>query len=52
MECLEAEEWGGGAADHVRSAKEGVLVLLLQLLPAAPPSLAHYLLGYNVTDDV
>ncbi|CAG9575380.1 unnamed protein product [Danaus chrysippus] len=51
VECLEAEEWGG-EGEHVRAAKEGVLVLLLQLLPAAPPSLAHYLLGYNVNDDI
>ncbi|XP_050357283.1 nuclear pore complex protein Nup205 [Nymphalis io] len=50
VECLETEEWGAGAA--ARGAKEGVLLLLLQLLPAAPPSLAHFLLGYTLHDDI
>ncbi|XP_045453305.1 nuclear pore complex protein Nup205 [Melitaea cinxia] len=52
VECLEAEEWGAGAGAAARSAKEGVLMLLLQLLPAAPPSLAHFLLGYSLNDDI
>ncbi|CAH2100438.1 unnamed protein product [Euphydryas editha] len=52
VECLEAEEWGPGAGAAARNAKEGVLMLLLQLLPAAPPSLAHFLLGYSLNDDI
>lgn len=49
VECLEAEEWGG---EEARSAKEGLLLLLLQLLPAAAPNFAHFLLGYQLHGDV
>ncbi|XP_045761560.1 nuclear pore complex protein Nup205 [Maniola jurtina] len=57
VECLEAEEWAAGevcpgGAEHARAAKEGVVLLLLQLLPTAPHSLAHFLLGYNLHDDI
>ncbi|XP_039765350.1 nuclear pore complex protein Nup205 isoform X2 [Pararge aegeria] len=57
VECLEAEEWAAGevspgGAEHARAAKEGVVLLLLQLLPTAPHSLAHFLLGYNLNDDI
>ncbi|XP_052747538.1 nuclear pore complex protein Nup205 [Bicyclus anynana] len=57
VECLEAEEWAAGeaqagGAEHARAAKEGVVLLLLQLLPAAPHGLAHFLLGYNLHDDI
>ncbi|XP_028161417.1 nuclear pore complex protein Nup205 [Ostrinia furnacalis] len=53
VECLEAEEYGDEQqiAD-IRAAKEGVLLLLQQALPAAPPNLAHFLLGYRLDDDV
>ncbi|XP_045542611.1 nuclear pore complex protein Nup205 [Papilio machaon] len=68
VECLESEEWcgtgaggaGGGAAEEreqsaaeeARAAKEGVVLLVLQLLPAAAPNFAHFLLGYQLNDDV
>ncbi|CAK1548023.1 unnamed protein product [Leptosia nina] len=54
VECLEAEEWCGGeaGATDIRAAKEGIIVLLLQLLPAAPHNFAHFLLGYQLNDDV
>ncbi|XP_045513787.1 nuclear pore complex protein Nup205 [Pieris brassicae] len=54
VECLEAEEWCGGdeAAADIRAAKEGIIVLLMQLLPAAPHNFAHFLLGYQLNDDV
>uniref|UniRef100_A0A2A4J9G9 Nuclear pore complex protein Nup205 n=1 Tax=Heliothis virescens TaxID=7102 RepID=A0A2A4J9G9_HELVI len=58
VECLEAEEWtassteDGEQENSVRQAKEGILVLLQHVLPTAPPNLAHFLLGYNLTDVV
>lgn len=55
VECLEAEEWGGatlGGKNPVRVAKEGIITLLLQLLPTAAPNFAHFLLGYQLTEDV
>ncbi|CAH1643767.1 unnamed protein product [Spodoptera littoralis] len=55
-EGAEGEGVGGaGSAEpvnYVRQAKEGVLVLLQHILPTAPPNLAHFLLGYNLSDDV
>ncbi|CAG9783349.1 unnamed protein product [Diatraea saccharalis] len=51
VECLEAEEWGGQAG-VVRQTKEGILLLLHQALPTAPPNLAHFLLGYQLNEDV
>ena len=51
-------EGGGGTTtpaeptNLVRQAKEGVLLLLQHVLPTAPPNLAHFLLGYSLTDDV
>lgn len=55
VECLEAEEWmsgGGGEDAALRRAKEGVLSLLHHVLPAAPPNFAHFLLGYQLTEDI
>ncbi|XP_059051373.1 nuclear pore complex protein Nup205 [Achroia grisella] len=53
VECLEAEEWAQGEEGAaIREAKEGVVALLLQVLPTAPPNLAHFLLGYQITEDV
>ncbi|XP_047033205.1 nuclear pore complex protein Nup205 [Helicoverpa zea] len=57
VECLEAEEWTASSTDgdqenSVRQAKEGILMLLQHVLPTAPPNLAHFLLGYNLTDVV
>ncbi|CAG4927678.1 unnamed protein product [Colias eurytheme] len=53
VECLEAEEWGSPEnVAATRQAKEGIVLLLLQLLPAAPHNLAHFLLGYQLHDDV
>ncbi|XP_052758828.1 nuclear pore complex protein Nup205 isoform X2 [Galleria mellonella] len=53
VECLEAEEWAQGEEGAaIREAKEGVIALLLQVLPTAPPNFAHFLLGYQLTEDV
>ncbi|XP_053601965.1 nuclear pore complex protein Nup205 [Plodia interpunctella] len=53
VECLEAEELPGTEeAAASRRAKEGIIALLLQLLPSAPPNFAHFLLGYQLTDSV
>ncbi|XP_072935362.1 nuclear pore complex protein Nup205 [Epargyreus clarus] len=54
VECLEAEEGAAGeeGAAAAREAKEGIVGLLLQLLPNAPPNFAHFLLGYQVHDDI
>ncbi|VVC86985.1 unnamed protein product, partial [Leptidea sinapis] len=53
VECLETEEscCGEEGVADIRAAKEGVLQLLLQLLPSAPPNFAHFLLGYQLHDD-
>ncbi|KAH9640566.1 hypothetical protein HF086_000510 [Spodoptera exigua] len=42
---------GAEGGNYVRQAKEGVLLLLQHVLPTAPPNLAHFLLGYNLSDD-
>ncbi|XP_068628673.1 nuclear pore complex protein Nup205 [Battus philenor] len=47
-----ADEAERRAEEDGRAAKEGVVQLLLQLLPAAPPNFAHFLLGYQLHDDV
>ncbi|KAL0850619.1 hypothetical protein ABMA28_012378 [Loxostege sticticalis] len=52
VECLEAEEFGEEQSGYIRQAKEGILLLLHQALPTAPPNLAHFLLGYRLDDDV
>ncbi|XP_050663586.1 nuclear pore complex protein Nup205 [Leptidea sinapis] len=54
VECLETEEscCGEEGVADIRAAKEGVLQLLLQLLPSAPPNFAHFLLGYQLHDDI
>lgn len=54
-ESAEGEGAGGTGTEsvnYVRQAKEGVLVLLQHVLPTAPPNFAHFLLGYNLSDDV
>ncbi|KAG6463418.1 hypothetical protein O3G_MSEX013862 [Manduca sexta] len=52
VECLEAEEYGDDEETaSLRQAKEGIVMLLHELLPTAPPNLAHFLLGYQLTDD-
>ncbi|XP_060810669.1 nuclear pore complex protein Nup205 [Amyelois transitella] len=51
VECLEAEELPDPEeAAASRRAKEGIVALLIQLLPSAPPNFAHFLLGYQLTD--
>ncbi|XP_049888015.1 nuclear pore complex protein Nup205 [Pectinophora gossypiella] len=53
VECLEAEEWGDEEENAaVRQTKEGIIMLLQQVLPTAPPNLAHFLLGYQLSEDV
>lgn len=47
-----AEAHEQSAAEEARAAKEGVVLLVLQLLPAAAPNFAHFLLGYQLNDDV
>ncbi|XP_026324048.1 nuclear pore complex protein Nup205 [Hyposmocoma kahamanoa] len=53
VECLEAEEWGDDEdSKSIRQAKEGIIMLLQQVLPTAAPNLAHFLLGYQLGEDV
>ncbi|CAG9133721.1 unnamed protein product [Plutella xylostella] len=52
VEVLEADEWAEGAGDSLRQAKEGILQLLHQTLPYAAPNFAHFLLGYQLSEDV
>lgn len=54
MECLEADEWPEGDEEGgvVRQAKEGIVLLLHQVLPTSAPNLAHFLLGYQLNEDV
>ncbi|KAJ0180868.1 hypothetical protein K1T71_002953 [Dendrolimus kikuchii] len=54
VECLEADEWPEGPEEGsvARQAKEGIVMLLHQVLPTSPPNLAHFLLGYQLNEDV
>ncbi|KAI5637336.1 hypothetical protein NE865_09905 [Phthorimaea operculella] len=53
VECLEAEEYGEeDEVAAIRQTKEGIVMLLQQVLPTAPPNLAHFLLGYQLSEDV
>ncbi|KAI8429412.1 hypothetical protein MSG28_000055 [Choristoneura fumiferana] len=51
VECLEAEEWPEATSGAVRKAKEAVVSILQHTLPSAAPNLAHWLLGYQNTED-
>ncbi|KAL4703966.1 hypothetical protein ACJJTC_000352, partial [Scirpophaga incertulas] len=48
----EAGPGGLSAAGLARRAQAAVLALLHSALPAAPPNLAHFLLGYQLADDL
>lgn len=52
VECLEAEEWPEEHAADIRQSKESVIGILQHSLPAAAPNLAHYLLGYTMSEQV
>ncbi|GBP17317.1 Nuclear pore complex protein Nup205 [Eumeta japonica] len=53
VECLEIERGAEGETGAaVKQTKEGIVLLMQQCLPMAPPNFAHYLLGYQLTEDV